>query len=72
MEKLGQVIRSTFGLDERFLLTAQTRLKEIPGWDSMNSVNLELSIKAEYGLDPGKFTLTDETTLKELAAQLNQ
>jgi hypothetical protein len=72
MGKLGQVIRSTFGLDASFLLTAQTQLKEIPGWDSMNSVNLELSINAEYGLDSSNFTLTDETTLKELATQLNQ
>lgn len=71
MERLCQVICSTFELDERFLLTAQMQLKDIPGWDSMSSVNLELSINAEYGLDPGNFTLTDETTLKELAAQLS-
>ena len=70
MEKLQKVTREAFGLNASFPLDPTTRLKELPGWDSMNSVNLEIAIETAFHIDRSKFTLGDEVTLAELHAQL--
>jgi acyl carrier protein len=72
MEKLCQLIRETFSLNEKIILSEKTYLREIPGWDSMNAVNLEIAIETAYGVEPSQLELTDDTSLTELAAQLEK
>lgn len=70
MEKLQRITREAFNLDPAFELRPTTRLSELPGWDSMSSVNLEIAIETAYGVDRSQFDLGDEVTLAELSAQL--
>jgi acyl carrier protein len=70
MEKLYSVVREALSLDQSVVLAPQTRLKELPGWDSMNSVNLEMAIETAYNVDRSAFDLNDDTTLDALAVRL--
>lgn len=69
-DKLFAVVRDVFALDKSVVLTGSTKLREIPGWDSMSSVNFEMGLEQAYGIDPTKVTLKDETTLGDLTTQL--
>lgn len=64
--KLEEVLANVFTLAERKLPPLHTRLCELPGWDSMNSVNLEMAIETEYHLSPDYVGLNDQMTLGEL------
>jgi acyl carrier protein len=70
MEKLQKITREAFNLNPAFPLQPTTRLKELPGWDSLSSVNLEIAIEMAYNVDCARFTLGDEVTLAKLLAQL--
>lgn len=70
IEKLYQVIREGFSLDEQFILRETTCLREIPRWDSMNAVNLEMALETAYGVDARSLNLTEQTSLLDLARQI--
>jgi acyl carrier protein len=70
MEKLLPPFKAIFAeLDEtKFVETLH--LGEIPGWDSMNSINLLMELETQLGGDYGNLQLTGEMSLGELAAAL--
>ena len=50
----------------------ELEMGQIPGWDSMNSVNLQLSIKEEFDVELGDFSLNDYSTVKDIIDFLSE
>jgi acyl carrier protein len=47
-------------------LSENTLLEEIPEWDSMAAVTLQMSLQDAFGMEIPEDLLTGETSLKEL------
>ena len=65
--KLHAVFRDVFD-DDALTVTAQTTARDVPGWDSLNHVNLIVAVEKAFGI---KLTTREATTLAnvgELAA----
>ncbi|MGE0086695.1 MAG: hypothetical protein AB7S75_20005 [Desulfococcaceae bacterium] len=60
------------GLQEIFpemgdmVLTYETKLQEIPDWDSMSSVNLQVFLEQNFGIFVSQDFLGDNTTIGEI------
>jgi len=48
-DRLKSVILKELKLDE-FTIEDETRADQVPGWDSLNHINVILAIEKEYGL----------------------
>ena len=70
MDKLIDIIRR--GILEIFpeagdmAIEANTRLGDIPEWDSMNAVNLQTYLEKRYPVSVPLELLTEDTTVEEL------
>jgi len=47
-------------------ITPDLCLENIPGWDSMNAINLQLELESLYKIDMSKEALTGEMTVAQL------
>lgn len=50
---------------------ACVRFHEIPGWDSMNGVNLQMEVEARLGVDLSDRPIRRDETLQELLDYLS-
>lgn len=57
MELLLKAIKSVFEDFDEKEFNENLEMSEIPGWDSMNSVNLQLEIESVFGIDFSKFII---------------
>ncbi|HEY8074879.1 MAG TPA: acyl carrier protein [Labilithrix sp.] len=57
--KLHAVFRDVFD-DDALTVTAQTTARDVPGWDSLNHVNLIVAVEKAFGI---KLTTREATTL---------
>lgn len=57
--KLHEVFRDVFD-DASLIVTEATTARDVPGWDSLNHVNLIVAVEAAFGI---KFTTREATTL---------
>ena len=59
----------TVDVDE---LSRQTVLGLLPGWDSMNAINLEIEIESAVGRTGLGIVLTDKTTVQDVILELGK
>jgi acyl carrier protein len=49
-----------------------TRLKELPGWDSMRAVNFQLELESAFSVDLSAETIVGSATLGEIVQLLER
>ena len=57
---------------EKIKLSENTLLEEIPDWDSMAAVTLQMSLQNVFGVEIPEDLLTGETSLKALIDYLSE
>lgn len=69
-DRLRAVFASVFGIDAA-RLSDDDSYETIPEWDSVNHINLVLSLEAEFGiqLEPGE--IAELTSVAAIRARLN-
>lgn len=70
VEVIVQSIREVFPDLEDLSITEDTRLEEIPGWDSMASVNLQMCLEEALRVSLPEELLAGGNTVAEIAGQL--
>jgi acyl carrier protein len=68
---LVERMREIFPKMEEMELASETRLEEIPEWDSMSAVNLETCIEGEFGVIIPQIALGGELTIGELVGYID-
>lgn len=63
-EKLNEIFRDYFD-DESICLTDETTADDIEDWDSLEHINLIVTIEKEFGM---KFSMGEVTTMKNVGA----
>jgi len=70
MQKLLLAIKATFpGADVATLLPS-TKMAQIPGWDSMNAINLVLEVESAFGCSNLSIEFSDEQTPGQICDEL--
>lgn len=67
-EELEEIFPEISGMD----ITPDTQLQEIPEWDSMAAINLQVFLEEQYNLALAQGFLNDDTTFHELAALIQE
>ena len=70
MELLKQAIVSVFPEADAGKITLDTRLADIPGWDSMNAVNVLAQIEALSGRENLQLTFGNNLTISQVLEAL--
>jgi acyl carrier protein len=70
MDKIIVVIKETFAEFDESVALPDMMLGEIPGWDSMNSVNLAIALESAFGVDLSEKYPRAEMTLIDLVSLL--
>ena len=70
MQILEQAITNVFPGSDVSHFTSGTKLGEIPGWDSMNAINLVLEIEVLSGCKNLQLQFDEELTIAQVAEQL--
>jgi acyl carrier protein len=70
MDKILESLNDVFSFDEPPRFTPETRLEDIPDWDSMNAVNLMMRLEAHLGKSVKGVRINGRMTLGELEAAL--
>jgi acyl carrier protein len=66
LEEIKECLRNALPEAGKIDLSATTLLEEIPDWDSMAAVTLQMSLQDAFGTEIPEDLLTGETSLKEL------
>jgi hypothetical protein len=66
MKLICQAITNVFPEADANLLTEETKLADIPGWDSMNAVNLVLEIELLSGCQSLSLQLGDDVSIGQI------
>ncbi len=72
MEMLKQVIATVFPDADVSRLSESTRMDEIPGWDSMNAVNLLAQVEAQTGRTGLAIAFSNTLTIAEIIESLRR
>lgn len=72
MQQIVASIRTAFPEAAQTPIDTTTELGSLPGWDSMNAVNLMLEINERCHVDLDGVPLTDATTVAELIAAVKE
>ncbi|HAD83171.1 MAG: hypothetical protein A2509_11065 [Candidatus Edwardsbacteria bacterium RIFOXYD12_FULL_50_11] len=72
MEKIRTALKNVFPELKDEQVVDGLKLYDIPGWDSMNVINLQLELETILGLDLSAFQMTGDLTLKQLREKLAQ
>lgn len=59
MQRLSKAIKSVFKNFDESQFNLGLEMGQIPGWDSMNSINLQLEVESRFNIKFGDFTLND-------------
>jgi acyl carrier protein len=70
MQKIISCLTEVFPECDPAAVTNDTRLGGIPGWDSMNSINLLMALEATFAVSLADDTLTSEQKVADIAALL--
>jgi len=71
LERTQQIVRDLLG-DDSLVLTADTRPREVEGWDSLANVSIMFGLEEEFGVSLGDEVLAGFETLGELAALIDR
>ena len=66
LKKLVEGIQELFPEAEEIEITTETRLEEIPDWDSMAAVNLQSYIEQTFEVAIAQDLLNEEATIGEV------
>jgi acyl carrier protein len=66
MEKLKKALADVFPGIKPETIDMGLQLGKIPGWDSMNSINLQIELEKQYNVDLSDSQLGEEQTLGEI------
>jgi acyl carrier protein len=50
LERIGEIVEELLDLDG-MPLTAETRPRDVPGWDSLANVNIVFAVEEEFGVE---------------------
>jgi acyl carrier protein len=67
---LVEYMREIFPKMEEMEVASETKLEEIPEWDSMSAVNLETSIESGFNVVIPQVALAGELTIGELVGYI--
>ena len=67
MTRIANAIKNVFPGCDKSNVSAAMTLGEIPGWDSMNSVNLTLELENTFAVDLSNVILSSENTAGDIA-----
>lgn len=70
MVRLVNAIKTVFPEFDESTFSTDMEMLQIPGWDSMNSVNLQMQIQNEFGVPMDQLVLNDESRVSEIVAFL--
>ncbi len=70
MTEIDQALRNVFPELAEAAIRDELKLEDIPGWDSMNAINLQLELESRCGVDLSSETLAGEMTLGQLAGRI--
>jgi acyl carrier protein len=68
-ERLQEIVRMLFN-DSRIVLADDTTPSDIPGWDSLASVNVQFSVEQEFGVEFGDDEFRELETIGDLKSAL--
>jgi acyl carrier protein len=66
MEKLKNAVLAVFPEIKTETIEPGLKLGNIPGWDSMNSINLQIELEKQFNLDLSDTQLGEEQTLSQV------
>lgn len=72
MNELIDCLRAVFADLQHAELSEQTRLGEIPGFDSLNRFNLLLELESRFAVDVENTVLSEEARVADLFAHLRE
>jgi acyl carrier protein len=72
MKRVLDAIREVFPDFREEDYAAESKLDSIPGWDSMNSINLQLELESSFGMDMGGAPLSGEDTIGMLVSYIEK
>ena len=70
MELLKRAIVSVFSEADANKITLETKLADIPGWDSMNAVNVLAQLEALTGRENLQLAFTSDLTIAQVLEAL--
>ncbi|MEQ1908301.1 MAG: hypothetical protein ABMA15_05730 [Vicinamibacterales bacterium] len=70
MVRLVNAIKTVFPEFDDATFSNDMEMLQIPGWDSMNSVNLQMQIQSDFDVSLDQFVLNDESKVSEIVAFL--
>lgn len=59
MQRVSKAIKLVFVKFDESVFNENLEMGQIPGWDSMNSVNLQLQLESLFNVKFGDFALND-------------
>lgn len=67
LEKVVDVLKKTLDLDEKTDISIQTKMEDIPEWDSFGQVSLLSELEREFGV---KFSFDEMIAINSVASIL--
>jgi acyl carrier protein len=71
-QKMIEVMSNDFFETDNLMITPQTRLGEVPYWDSMAAVNLQILLHETFQVELPLELLRDNTTFNEMITLIEQ
>lgn len=71
-QKMQEVISNDFFETGNLLITPQMRLGDVPYWDSMSAVNLQILLHETFHVELPLELLHDDTTFNEMITLIKQ
>jgi acyl carrier protein len=72
MVKLKSVLQSVFPKWDPSTCNETLYLRDVAGWDSMNSVNLSLELETAFGIDLSGIVFSGEQTISDVVRMLRE
>ncbi len=70
MERIRQAIKTVFPDFDESTFNPDMEMLQIPGWDSMNSVNLQVQLDTLFGVKSEEMGLNDYSKVSDIVAFL--
>lgn len=68
--KLAEDLTEIFPDIDTITITPETMLEEIPDWDSMAAINLQLFLNEEFGIHIEQDFFNDDTSFREVSERI--
>lgn len=70
MERIRQAIKTVFPDFDEATFSPDMEMLQIPGWDSMNSINLQVQLDNTFGVKSEEMGLNDYSKVSDIVAFL--